>query len=90
MSIRGREEPLGFRVPIHQAVTLHHLMMGVPRALCLVIWTTVVALSLPLRTWYAIPVGVFLHVVSVAAAKRDPQFFDVLRRSLLYRVLYRV
>lgn len=81
---------MGFRVPIHRAVVLHQLMMGVPRALCIVIWTSVVALSLPLRSWYAIPVGLFLHVVSVAAAKRDPQFFDVLRRSLRYQVLYRV
>jgi len=83
-------EPDGYRVPIHQSVTLHHLMMGVTRALCIVIWTGVVALSFPLRTWYAIPLGLFLHAVSFAAAKRDPQFFDVFRRAVAYRIFYRV
>lgn len=86
----GGDEPEGYRVPIHQAATLHPLMMGVPRSLCIVIWTGVVALSLPLRTWYAIPLGLFLHLIAVAAARRDPQFFDVFRRAILYRVLYRV
>ncbi len=85
-----QDEPDGYRVPIHQSITLHHLMMGIPRALCIVIWTGVVALSLPLRTWYAIPLGLFFHAVSLAASKRDPQFFDVFRRALNYKLFYRV
>lgn len=84
------EEPPGFRVPIHASLTLHHLMLGIPRALCIVIWTFCVALSFPLRTWYAIPLSLFLHIVSLAAAKRDPQFWDVFRRALHYRVFYRI
>ena len=83
-------EPEGYRVPIHQSLTLHHLMLGIPRSLCIVIWTFCVALSFPLRTWYAIPLALFLHMVSMAAAKRDPQFWDVFRRALYYKVFYRV
>jgi len=84
------EEPEGFRIPIHAALTVEHLMMGIPRTLNIVIWTTVVALSLPLRTGYAIPLGVFFHALAYAAARRDPQFWDVLRRALRYTIFYRV
>jgi type IV secretion system protein VirB3 len=83
-------EPEGFRVPLHRSLTVVHLMAGIPRGLCIVIWTFVLALSLPLRTWYALPVGIFLHAVSVAAAKRDPSFWDVFRRAIRYRVFYRI
>ena len=83
------DEPEGFRIPIHQSLTIEHLMMGIPRGLCLVIWTFVVALSLPLRTWYAIPLGIFFHSVSYAAARRDPQFWDVFRRAIRYATFYR-
>jgi type IV secretion system protein TrbD len=83
------KDPEGFRVPIHTSLTLHHLMAGIPRTLCIVIWTFVVALSMPLHTWYAIPLGAFFHAVAYAAAKRDPVFWDVLRRALHYRAFYR-
>ena len=46
--------------------------------------------EMPLRTWYAIPLGVFCHAVAYAAARRDPQFWDVFRRAILYKVFYRV
>jgi len=75
-------EPEGFRVPIHTALTLPHLLMGIPRGVCLVNWTTVVALSLPLRTWYAIPLGMFFHALAYGAARRDAQVWEVFRRTL--------
>lgn len=84
------DDPEGFRVPIHQSLTMHHLMLGIPRTLCIVIWTFCVALSLPLHSWYAIPLCVFIHVVSARAAKKDPQFCDVARRALQYKRYYRV
>ena len=82
-------DPDGYRIPIHQSLTIEHLMAGVPRTLCIVIWTFVVALSLPLRTWYAIPVGVFFHIVAAAAARRDPQFWDVFRRAIRTHIFYK-
>lgn len=83
-------EPDGYRIVVHQSLTIEHMMAGIPRGLCIIIWTFVVALSLPLRTWYAIPLGVFCHAVSYAAARRDPQFWDVFRRAILYKVFYQV
>ena len=79
----------GFELTIHQSAIKQQLVMGIPRQLALVLYTLVGALTLPLGTWYAIPLGVFLHGVFVAAAKKDPFFWDVFRRAFLYRSFYR-
>ena len=81
--------PEGFTVPIHQSAIKAQLVMGIPRQLALVLYTIVAALTLPLGTWYAIPPGLFLHAVFAAAAKRDPEFWEVFRRALRYRAFYR-
>jgi type IV secretion system protein TrbD len=79
----------GYEIAIHQSVIKQQLVLGIPRQLALALYTPVVALSLPLGTWYAIPPGIFLHLVFVTAAKKDPFFWDVFRRAFLYRHFYR-
>ena len=79
----------GFELTIHQSAIKQQLVMGIPRQLALVLYTLIASLTFPLGTWYAIPFGVFLHVVFVAAAKKDPFFWDVFRRAFLYRAFYR-
>lgn len=79
----------GFELTIHQSAIKPHLVMGIPRQLALVLYTAVGALTLPLSTWYAIPPGLFLHVILAAAAKKDPLFWDVFRRAFLIRAFYR-
>lgn len=82
--------PEGFELSIHQSAIKPQLVMGIPRQLALVLYTLMAALTLPLGTWYAIPPGVFLHVVFAAAARKDPAFWDVFRRAFLYKTFYRV
>ena len=79
----------GFEVAIHQSAIKPQLVLGIPRQLALVLYTLVGALTFPLGTWYAIPPGIFLHLVFVAAAKKDSLFWDVFRRAFLYRHFYR-
>jgi type IV secretion system protein VirB3 len=81
--------PDGFELTIHQSAIKQQLVMGIPRQLALVLFTLVAALTIPLGTWYAIPPGIFLHLVFVAAAKKDPLFWEVFRRAFLYRHFYR-
>jgi type IV secretion system protein TrbD len=81
--------PEGFELSIHQSAIKQQLVMGIPRQLALVLYTLMAALTIPLGTWYAIPPGVFLHLVFVAAAKKDPLFWEVFRRAFLYRHFYR-
>lgn len=79
----------GFELTIHQSAIKPQLVLGIPRQLALVLYTGIAALTLPLGTWVAIPPGLFLHVLFVAAARKDPLFWDVFRRAVSYRTFYR-
>ena len=73
----------GFAVPVHRALTEPILLGGAPRAVSILNGTLAAALGLGLRLWLA---GLLLAVAGQAAAvwaaKRDPQFVDVVRRHL--------
>ena len=73
----------GFDVPLHRSLTEPILLAGAPRAIAIVNGTVAAALGLGLRLWLA---GLILwivgHSIAVFAAKRDPDFADVLVRHL--------
>ena len=77
------DEVPGFSVPVHRALTEQILLAGAPRALAIVNGTIAAALGLGLRLW-AVGLGVWIvgHMAAVWAARRDPQFVDVVRRHL--------
>lgn len=87
--ISTEEEPEGFRIPVHKSLTSKHMLGGVPMRLAIFNWTFCVALTMPLRTWYAIPISLFIHAVAYALAQRDPQFYDVIKRSIWLKTFYR-
>ena len=72
-----------FSVPVHRSLTEHILLGGAPRALAILNGTLAAAIGLGLRLWL---VGLALwaigHFAAVWAARRDPQFVDVVRRHL--------
>ena len=73
----------GFSVPVHRALTEPILLGGAPRAVAILNGTLAAALGLGLRLWLAgILLGLMGHAAAVWAAKRDPQFVDVVRRHL--------
>ncbi|HEY5238822.1 MAG TPA: VirB3 family type IV secretion system protein [Rhizomicrobium sp.] len=76
----------GFEVPLHRSLTEPILLAGAPRAVAIVNGTVAAAVGLGLQLWIA---GLLLwaagHSIAVFAAKRDPQFADVLRRHLKQR-----
>jgi len=73
----------GFVAPVHRALTEPILMGGAPRAVAILNGTLAAALGLGLRLWLA---GLLLwfigHMAAVWAAKRDPEFVEVLRRHV--------
>lgn len=78
------EEPVaGFIAPVHRALTEPILMGGAPRAVAIANGTLAAALGLRLRLWVA---GLFLwfvgHMAAIWAAKRDPDFVEVVRRHV--------
>ena len=76
-------EVLGFSVPVHRALTEHILLGGAPRSLAILNGTLAAALGLGLRLWL-VGLGLWAvgHFAAVWAAKRDPQFVDVVRKHL--------
>ena len=73
----------GFSVPVHRALTEHILLGGAPRSIAILNGTLAAALGLVLRLWL-VGLGLWAvgHLAAVWAAKRDPQFVDVVRRHL--------
>jgi len=76
----------GFEVPLYRSLTEPVLLAGAPRAIAIANGTLAAALGLGLRLWLA---GLLLwivgHSIAVFAAKRDPDFVEVLRRHLRQR-----
>jgi type IV secretory pathway TrbD component len=78
------KEPVsGFVAPVHRAFTEPILMGGAPRSIAILNGTLAAALGLGLRLWIA---GLLLwfigHMAAVWAAKRDPDFAEVVRRHV--------
>jgi len=73
----------GFSVSVHRALTEHILLGGAPRSIAILNGTLAAALGLGLRLWL-VGLGLWAigHFTAVWAAKRDPQFVDVVRRHL--------
>jgi type IV secretory pathway TrbD component len=76
----------GFEVPLHRSLVEPILLGGAPRAVAIANGTLAAALGLGLRMWLA---GLLLwvagHSIAVFAAKRDPDFAQVLPRHLRQR-----
>jgi type IV secretion system protein VirB3 len=76
----------GFEIPLHRSLTEPILLAGAPRAIAIVNGTVAAALGLGLRLWIAgLLLWVVGHSIAVFAAKRDPDFAEVLRRHLRHR-----
>ena len=89
--LAGDETVPGFIAPLHRALTEPILMGGAPRAVAILNGTLAAAVGLGLRLWI---VGAVIwligHLAAVWAAKRDPQFVDVVRLHLRYPAYFGV
>ena len=83
MSVLATNHIAGFEAPLHRALTEPILLGGAPRAIAIVNGTVAAAMGLGLQMWIA---GIVLwlvgHSLAVFAAKRDPDFAQVLARHL--------
>jgi type IV secretion system protein TrbD len=81
----GPDLIVGFEAPVHRALTQPILLAGAPRAIAILNGTVAAAIGLGLRLWFA---GFVLwavgHLAAVWAAKRDPDFVEVVRRHVRF------
>jgi len=83
--MEGAEPIPGFYAPVHRALTEPILLGGAPRTVAIANGTLAAAIGLGLRLWIAgLAFWLIGHLAAVWAAKRDPQFVDVVRRHLRY------
>ncbi len=83
MAAFDRETVPGFEAPVHRSLAEPMLMGGAPRSVAILNGTLAAALGLGLRLWIAgLALWAIGHAAAVWAAKRDPQFVDVVRRHL--------
>jgi len=77
-----------FQVPLHRALTQPMLIGGAPREFAILNIVLTSSMLFSLKSPLGLPLGLFLHAVSVALAKKDPYFFHVIQRALLQKKLY--
>ncbi len=76
------------KTPIRQSLTNQILLAGVPRNIALLNGTFAAALGLGLQSWLAIPISLIVHILALAATKKDPQFFDCFKRHINQKSYY--
>ena len=81
MTTETRNED-GFEVPFHDSITEVILMVGLPRTVALLLWTTSMAIAFGLRQVWVLPISILLHVILSACTRKDPHFFDIFVRAL--------
>ncbi|MFK4719213.1 type IV secretory pathway TrbD component [Bradyrhizobium niftali] len=82
------DEPVaGFVAPVHLALTGPSLMGGAPRSVAILNGTLAAALGLGLRLWLGGLLLAFGYMAAVWAAKRDPEFVEVVRRLVRVPVI---
>ena len=89
MQTNTLDNTLGHAVALHRSLTSPILVMGVPREIAILNGTCMAALGLGLHSWQALPVGLVMHLLAVAATRRDPGFFAVFRRAMRQKTFYR-
>lgn len=81
----GDDQVPGFTAPVRRALAEPILLGGAPRAVAIANGTLAAAIGLGLRLWLVgLAIWLVGHLLAVWAAKRDPQFVDVVRRHLRY------
>ena len=76
----------GYEVPLHRSLTERILLGGAPRTVAIVNGTLAAAVGIGLRLWLAgLVLWIVGHAVAVYAARKDPQFMEVLLRHLRHK-----
>lgn len=80
----------GYRIVLHNSLTTPILLGGAPRKFAILNWTIGAALVMGLRAVYLLPFFIVFHLGAVFLAKKDPDFFEVVLRSLKQKKFYNV
>ncbi len=72
----------GYGSPIHKSLVNPILLMGIPRDVCLVLWTLGAAFAFGMHEIWVLPFVIAVHIGMAVLTKQDPFFFTVFRHAL--------
>ena len=68
--------------PIHLALISPILLLGIPRNVCLTLWTLGAAFAFGMQEIWVLPVVILVHIGLAIVTKQDPFFFTVFRHAM--------
>ena len=80
--MENHDQHSGFTAPIHGSLVNPILLMGVPRDVCLILWTLGAAFAFGMQEIWVLPIVIALHIGLAILTKKDPFFFTVFRQAL--------
>ena len=82
----AQSEVEGFEIGFHSSLSEPVTIAGVPRMMAVLNGTLTAVLALGLQVpWIGIPLGLAVHAAAYWLNKRDPYFFDALKRHIRQR-----
>lgn len=88
MNQLDNSDPSGYELPVFRAVTQRLLMYGVPKEMMIFNGVLGAVFLIALNTPWVLPANALIHYVIAAATKRDPDFFDCLKRHFAHKDYY--
>lgn len=77
----------GYEIVLHRSLTEPILLGGAPRNVAILNGTLAAAIGIGLQLWIAgLVLWILGHTAAVWAARKDPQFMDVLLRHIRHKV----
>ena len=76
----------GYEIALHRSLTEPILLGGAPRNVAILHGTLAAAIGIGLQLWIAgLVLWILGHTAAVWAARKDPQFMDVLLRHIRHK-----
>jgi len=75
-------EPADYRAPVHRSLVSPLLLMGIPREICLSLWTVGAAMAFGMQEIWVLPFFIIAHAGFALLTQADPHFAAVYRCAL--------
>lgn len=70
------QKPDGYYLPIHKSLVDPLLIGGIPRNLCLGLWSCGISIGVMLKMYWFFAIVITVHLLVLRMTKRDPDFFS--------------
>lgn len=79
-------KPDGYYVPVYKALTEKIQIAGAPRDFVILNLMIGVTIGFIMKLYPLMILNFILHVIAMSKTKKDPQFFDAMKRHIKHKV----